>query len=109
MQSTVTGDVRVPVPRLLELTNLLLGAQRRKRITADKRREPIAAVAALRVRVDREPVSIVLLDDLAARYGLSAYHASYLELAMRRGLPRATRDQASGKAMTSAGVAAYAY
>ena len=33
-------DVWVPALWLLEIGNLLLSAQRRKRITADKRREP---------------------------------------------------------------------
>jgi hypothetical protein len=35
---------------LLEMGNLLLSAQRRKRITADKRRELAAAASALHVQ-----------------------------------------------------------
>ena len=50
--------------------NLLLSVQRRKRITADKRRELAAAASALHVRVDREPVTISTLDEIAARHGL---------------------------------------
>ena len=84
--------------------NLLLSAQRRKRITAEKRRELAVAAAALRIRVDREPVAITALDELAAKQGLSAYDAAYLELAVRRGLPLATQDKAMSDAMAKVGV-----
>jgi predicted nucleic acid-binding protein len=104
LQATTTLDVWVPALWLLEIGNLLLSAQRRKRITADKRRDLAQAAAGLRIKVDREPVSIVILDELAARHGLSAYDAAYLELALRRRLPLATLDEALLAAMTASGV-----
>ena len=58
----------------------------------------------MRLRIDREPVAMTELDTLAARHGLSAYGASYLELALRRGLPLATQDKALLAAMAAAGV-----
>ena len=106
LQATATHDVWVPALWLLEVGNLLLSAQRRKRITADKRRELAAAAAALRVKVDREPVAITALDDIAASHGLTVYDAAYLELALRRGLPLATLDDALIAAMAKAGVLA---
>ena len=106
LQATAVQDVWVPALWLLEMSNLLLSAQRRKRISAEKRRELAAAAAALRIKVDREPVAITALDEIAARHGLSAYDAAYLELALRRGLPLATRDDALLVAMARAGVAA---
>ena len=106
LQATATHDVWVPALWLLEIGNLLLSAQRRKRISADKRRELAGAASALRIKVDREPVSIAALDDLAARHGLSAYDAAYLELALRRGLALATLDRALGAALAKAGVPA---
>ena len=105
LQATATLDVWVPALWLLEIGNLLLRAQRRKRITADKRRELAVAASALRIKVDREPVAITTLDEIAARHGLSAYDAAYLELALRRGLPLATQDDALRAAMAKAGVA----
>lgn len=104
LQATARGEVWVPALRLLEIGNLMLSAQRRKRITETKRRELIAAASALRLRIDREPVAMTELDTLAARHGLSTYDASYLELALRRGLPLATQDQALLAAMAAAGV-----
>ena len=105
LQATATLDVWVPALWLLEIGNLLLRAQRRKRITADKRRELAVAASALRIKVDREPVAITTLDEIAARHGLSAYDAAYLELALRRSLPLATQDDALSAAMAKAGVA----
>ena len=106
LQATAIGDVWVPALWLLEIGNLLLSAQRRKRIDDAKRRELAAAAAALRLRVDREPVSLVDLDALAARHRLTTYDAAYLELALRRGLPLATQDATLLAAMAGAGVTA---
>jgi predicted nucleic acid-binding protein len=105
LQATATHEVWVPAIWLLEVGNLLLSAHRRKRITPEKRRQLAGAAAALRIKVDRQPVTITALDELAARHGLSAYDAAYLELALRRGLPLATQDKALSGAMIKAGVA----
>lgn len=104
LQATAESDVWVPALWSLEVGNLLLSAQRRRRITDAKRRELVAAASALRLRVDREVVPMVELDDLAATHGLSAYDTVYLEAALRRGLPLATLDAALRKAMKKAGV-----
>ena len=106
LQATATDEVWVPALWLLEIGNMLLSAQRRKRIAVAKRVELVAAAAALRLRVDREPVSMIHLDALAARHGLSAYDAAYLELALRRNLPLATLDTAMLAALPDAGVTA---
>jgi predicted nucleic acid-binding protein len=42
--------------------------------------------------------------DLARSEGLSSYDASYLELAMRRGVPLATKDDALARAARRVGV-----
>ncbi len=105
LAATADGEVWVPALWLLEIGNLLLSAQRRRRIDADKRVELAGAAAALRLRVDREPVGLVALDALAARHGLTSYDAAYLELALRRKLPLATLDEALLAAMLACGVA----
>jgi predicted nucleic acid-binding protein len=103
--ATADREVWVPALWLLEMGNLLLAAQRRQRIDAARRRLLVEAASALRLRVDREPVSLVVIDELAARHGLSAYDAAYLELAQRRKLPLATVDAALARAMAGDGIA----
>lgn len=104
LQATAEGEVWVPALWLLEMGNLMLSAQRRRRITAAKRQELVAHAQALRLRVDRDPVAMTTLDTLAARHGLSAYDASFLELALRRSLPLATLDETLQRAMAGAGI-----
>ena len=103
--ATVTTQVWVPILWTLEMGNMLLSAQRRRRINDAKRIELVAAAAALRLSVDREAVFMPELDALAARHQLTSYDATYLELAMRRALPLATLDKALLAAMEKAGVA----
>ena len=86
------------------MANLLQSAQRRRRIGAAKRAELAAAAGGLQLQVCREPVTLVRLDALAAEHRLSAYDACYLELALRRRLPLATRDGALLEAMRRCGV-----
>lgn len=105
LQATAERDVWVPALWLLEMSNLLLTAQHRKRIDATRRRL-VEAASALRLRIDREPVSLLVIDELASRHGLSAYDAAYLELALRRKLPLATVDAALSRAMAAEGVVA---
>lgn len=104
--ATAAGEVWVPALWLLEMGNLLLSAQRRKRIDSAKRQQLATACDALRLRIDREPVAITALDTLAARHQLTTCDAAYLELALRRGLPLATFDTALLAAMGLAGVPA---
>ena len=105
LQATTRAEVWVPTLWLLEVANLLQGAQRRRRITAAKRIELAVAAGGLRLHVCREPVTLPTLDALAAEHALSAYDACYLELALRRRLPLATLDEALRRAMRRCGVA----
>ncbi len=105
LSATAQADVWVPALWWLEIGNLLLSAQRRKRISADKRAELVAAAELLRLRVDREPVPLRTIDSLADRHRLSSYDAAYLELAIRRALPLATLGTALLAALPGAQVA----
>jgi predicted nucleic acid-binding protein len=75
-----------PTLWVLECTNVLQSAQRRKRIDARRRAEIAGELGELPVRLDAETPGFVSLDRLAATHGLSAYDAAYLELALRRSL-----------------------
>lgn len=89
-----------------EVANALLVGERRKRVTT-------AQVGALLKQIGELPISVdairserafgsVLL--LARTEGLSEYDASYLELALREGLPLATLDEQVLRAARTTGV-----
>jgi predicted nucleic acid-binding protein len=96
------------VPSLwhLELANALALGERNGRITPARTYEFIALIAGLPIVVDEQTpnraLSAVL--ELARSERLSAYDASYLELAMRRGAPLATKDDALAQAAVRVGV-----
>jgi predicted nucleic acid-binding protein len=99
------------VPSLwhLEVANSLLVGERRKRSTEADTVNWLRFLASLPIVVDEETVtrawSSVLT--LARSHNLSAYDASYLELAVRRGLPLATLDDKLKTAATEIGIAEY--
>ena len=88
------GDQVLWAPTLwvLECTNVLQSAQRRRRIDANRRAEIAGELSELPVRLDPESPDFVGLDRLASTHGLSAYHAAYLELALRRTLVLVSLD-----------------
>lgn len=90
----------------IEALNGLLTAERRGRIAPSTRHQMFAQLSQLPVELDDEMGgrAWTLTAAMAERYGLTAYHAAYLELAVRRLLPLATRDEALMKAAAAAGV-----
>jgi predicted nucleic acid-binding protein len=96
------------VPSLwhLELANALLVGARNGRIAPARTSEFTALVNGLPIVVDEQTPSLALdsVLNLAQKAGLSVYDASHLELAMRRGLPLATKDGDLGKAARRVGV-----
>jgi predicted nucleic acid-binding protein len=100
-------DEHAEVPRLwrMEMANALAVGEHYRRITPARTSEFIALIAGLPIVVDEQTPRLALTTvlDLARGEGLSAYDASYLELAMRRGLPLATKDGALVKAARQAG------
>lgn len=81
-----------PTLWVLECTNVLQSAQRRRRIDAHRRAQIASELSALPVRLDPEIPNFVSLDRLAAAHRLSAYDAAYLELALRRSLVLVSLD-----------------
>jgi predicted nucleic acid-binding protein len=96
------------VPSLwhLELANALALGERNRRITPARTSEFIALIVGLPIVVDEQTPNRALCAvlELARSERLSAYDASYLELAMRRGIPLATKDDDLAKAARRAGV-----
>ena len=104
----VAAGTTVIVPALwyLEISNVLLIAQRRHRLTAVQRKAALEKLTALQFTVDEEGVRHAFgkTSELAEKYGLTIYDAIYLELALRRSLPLATRDEALKTAAKRCGV-----
>jgi len=88
----------------LEFLNALRMLERRRRLLTHQVDSVVARLAKLQITVETEPVEMRVLLELARRFDLSAYDASYLELAMRRGLPLATRDVSLARAARAAGI-----
>lgn len=100
------ATVIVPALWFLEMSNVLLIAQRRHRLTAIQRKAAMEKLTAMQLTVDEEGSRNAFgkTSELAEKYGLTIYDATYLELALRRSLPLASRDEALTKAATRCGI-----
>jgi predicted nucleic acid-binding protein len=97
----------VPIDWPLEIANGFLTAFRRGRLPETKAPALIGALDRLRVDIDRGIAPEFLTQatlTVGLAHRLSAYDASYLELAMRRGLPIATQDERLLRAAGAAGI-----
>lgn len=96
----------VPALWHLELGNVLIQAERRKRLTAAQTATLLALIRALPVVTDDESPARVLGEvlTLARAEELTAYDAAYLELTIRKGLPLASHDRALADAARGHGV-----
>lgn len=102
-----TSECWVPYLWRLEFPNALLMAERKGRIGRDERVEILESAAQLALRTDVAVPDMRLLSHLAERRGLTAYDASYLELAMRMNFDLITLDQDLAAAASSEGVAVH--
>jgi predicted nucleic acid-binding protein len=89
-----------------EMANAFLMAERRKRVSSADIAQYLSDLAVLPVRSERAlgPDDMAAVVDLARRHALSAYGASYLDVAMRLKLPLATRDADLASAATALGL-----
>ena len=106
LEKLVNEGAHAPTLWPLEVTNVLLGAARKSRITVTAATEVALRISQLPVALDHEGTAQVWGETLsiASRYGLTSYDASYLELAVRKRLPIATLDKALRTAAIAHGV-----
>jgi predicted nucleic acid-binding protein len=89
-------EARAVVPSIwpLEVVNVLLVAERRKRLSEADSTRFITLLTQLPIIVEQERPENMMKELLtfARANNLSSYDASYLDLAMKRGYPIATSD-----------------
>jgi predicted nucleic acid-binding protein len=96
--------LHVPAVWPLEVSNALLVLQRRGNISGNAAKTAADLLGDLVVTVHQDRLTIPELLTFAAKYRLSAYDASYLDLALSLRLPLACRDGPLQHALSSAGV-----
>lgn len=96
----------VPSHWFLEVTNVLSLSERGRRMTVADVSEFIELLEALNFETDEEGPRHAFgrILGLARSERLTAYDAAYLELAMRLGVPLATKDRKLGEAAERLGV-----
>lgn len=106
MERTAGEGALVPGLWPLEIANVLLQAVRRRRLEVADALARLELLRGLPIRIDEATAERAWRETLAlARAeGLTTYDAAYLELALRLGLPLATRDRELRQAAERNGV-----
>ncbi len=109
LRTLENGEAVVPAIWPLEVGNGILMAERRGRLAHADAVLFLTLLQALPVVVEQETPERMLSEilALAREHGLSTYDASYLDLAMRRGLPLATQDERLRQTAARCGVRVY--
>ena len=96
----------VPATWGLEVANVIARAEAKALVTEARSGVFLEMLEGVDIEVDAATFSHALSGtlQLERRYKLSAYDASYLELALRLGIPLATLDENLQKAAKKAGV-----
>ena len=106
LEALRTDNAVVPVTWGLEVANVIARAEAKALVTEARSGEFLELLEGVSIEVDAATFAQARSGTLhlARRHKLSAYDASYLELAVRRGLPLATLDEDLHKAAKKAGV-----
>jgi len=109
LESLEAGRAFVPAIWPLEVGNVLLVAERKKRLSLASAVRFLDLLSGLPISVEQEPPGRMLKEilSLAREHELSTYDASYLDLAMRLDLPISTQDMSLVKAAEKCEVPIY--
>lgn len=109
LEALSQGRAFVPVIWPLEVSNALLVAERRGRLTKADTTRYLSLLRQLPIEIEGEIPDRIFAEvlHLAREQGLSSYDASYLDLAMRLDLPLATQDADLQQAAGRCGVAIF--
>lgn len=109
LESLESAEAVVPAIWPLEIGNVLLVAERRRRLGKADVARFLELIGDLPITVEQETPARMLTDilSLARQFDLSTYDASYLDLAMRSGLAIATQDRSLRRAARKCGVSVF--
>ena len=109
LESLEFAQALVPAIWPLEVGNVLLVAERKKRLSQAAVVRFLVLLDGLPITVEQETRERMLKEivSLAREHGLSTHDASYLDLAMRLDLPLATQDTSLAKAAKKCKVPAF--
>ena len=99
-------EALVPTLWTYEVGNVLLMAERRNRITEAQGRRFTQLLESLPIHISDSHLKSFWNNAVvvAREHSLSVYDGTYLDLAMREGIPLATRDKALRKAARKLGI-----
>ncbi|MHB8406466.1 MAG: type II toxin-antitoxin system VapC family toxin [Gammaproteobacteria bacterium] len=106
LEAMKSAAALVPITWGLEVSNVIAKAEAQRLVTEARSEAFLEMLKGVDINSDTATFKQALSDTLqvARRYQLSAYDASYLEIALRAGLPLATLDEDLQKAARKAGV-----
>jgi len=109
LESLESCEAFVPAIWPLEVGNVLLAAERKKRLSRAAIARFLVLLGGLPITVEQETPERMLKEIVAfaREQRLSTYDASYLDLAMRLDLPIATLDESLAKAARKSQVPAF--
>jgi predicted nucleic acid-binding protein len=86
-------EMHVPALWVLEFASAIRNAERRRRISAEDRRQILGQAAKLALNIDATVFGIEKISAIAEQHALTPYDAVYFELAQRREFTLATLDE----------------
>jgi predicted nucleic acid-binding protein len=108
LRQSVASSRRVVVPVLwaFEVAQTLIMLVRRGRLEPEDRADAYHWLSWMEPEIDDVGSSLAFgrISDLAEEHSLTVYDATYLELALRRALPLASRDEALNQAARRCGL-----
>lgn len=111
LEALAREDTHALVPMIwgLEVSNVIAKAESMDRLNEAQSEAFLEMLTGIEIEVDSATFANSLTStlQLARRHGLSAYDASYLEVALREGLTLATLDEDLRKAAKKTGVQAF--
>ena len=104
--AAASGMLIVPALWAFEVANTLLTLKKRRKLAEEDYEDAGHWLSGLRPSVDEFHAQLIFgrISELAFAQSLTVYDATYLELALRRRLPLASRDVALNQAARRAGV-----